>query len=365
MIQARSQSYIYKYSRNFAQNQHRHRGFARIDIETAGGTSENHAWSGIYLHTVEDAWVRDCTILHFGHSGVYTMPQRASRFSTAGRSIRCRSSAASGTMVQRIQRIAIDSFPKLPRQFWAAQLCIERQQPRFGNCVSGLPHRKAHTLPAKGIAAGARGLLYDNHRELDGPRSGYNPRRIGLYNRGYFGTSHGWSAAHSITWNCDVNGAEIHVQQPPTAQNYAIGCAGYITGQKPPNSFAEPEGYIEGSNQPGLNPRSLFVAQLAERGGVLTVIGEDQGQSNPLIPEETELYQNYPNPFNPTTTLSFPVAKNRRRAIAGVRCNRQARQTLVDGIKSTGFHSVVWEAADMSSGIYFYRLNSTATQPNP
>ena len=36
------------------------------------------------------------------------------------------------------------------------------------------------------------GLLFDNLIELDGPRPGVNPRLLGLYNRGYYGTSHGW-----------------------------------------------------------------------------------------------------------------------------------------------------------------------------
>ncbi|MCB0265257.1 MAG: T9SS type A sorting domain-containing protein [Calditrichaeota bacterium] len=359
LIRALSQSYIYKYSRNLLKTNIGIEDL-RIDIETAGGTDENHAWSGIYLHTVEDAWVRDCTILHFGHSGVYT--NTATRVTVYN----CRA-LDPVSLIDGERRYNFNAYS-------ASQLIL------FQNChasfgrhsyVSNGNSRASGIVfldcTSEGAYAGSeghrrwsQGLLYDNHRELDGPRSGYNPRRIGLYNRGYFGTSHGWSAAHSITWNCDVNGAEIHVQQPPTAQNYAIGCAGYITGQKPPNSFAEPEGYIEGSNQPGLNPRSLFVAQLAERGGVLTGIDEDQGQSNPLIPEETELYQNYPNPFNPTTTLSFRLPKTDVVQLQVFDVTGRLVQTLVDGIKSTGLHSVIWEAADMSSGIYYYRLNSTA-----
>jgi hypothetical protein len=59
-------------------------------------------------------------------------------------------------------------------------------------------------------------------------------------------------------------GRTLVVQKPPTAQNYAIGCFGTITGNGP---FAGSAGYIEGSNTDGLLPRSLYLEQLAQRLG--------------------------------------------------------------------------------------------------
>jgi hypothetical protein len=88
---------------------------------------------------------------------------------------------------------------------------------------------------------------------------------IRLYNRGDYGTSHGWAAAHSVAWACDVTPrGRLVVQAPPTAQNYAIGCSGQILGKGP---YPGAPGFIEGSNRPGLEPRSLYDAQLAERLG--------------------------------------------------------------------------------------------------
>ncbi|NEE02439.1 CBM96 family carbohydrate-binding protein [Phytoactinopolyspora halotolerans] len=54
----------------------------------------------------------------------------------------------------------------------------------------------------------------------------------------------------------------IVVQQPPTAQNWAIGCAGTVTGV---GAFDHPPGKIEGANQPGLTPASLYRAQRQQR----------------------------------------------------------------------------------------------------
>jgi hypothetical protein len=93
---------------------------------------------------------------------------------------------------------------------------------------------------------------------------------MGLYNRGDMGTAHGWSAAHSVAWNGDMAGKTLVVQKPPTAQNYAIGCFGNVTGTGP---FTQPAGHIEGTGRRGLTPKSLFQAQLADRLGLYAAEG--------------------------------------------------------------------------------------------
>jgi hypothetical protein len=108
------------------------------------------------------------------------------------------------------------------------------------------------------------GLLYDNIVESEPAKAGLVV--LGLYNRGDYGTSHGWSSVHSVAWNYDTGEQGVGViQKPPTAQNYAIGGAGTFSGEKPPAPFDQPEGYIEGTGQPGLVPESLYERQLAER----------------------------------------------------------------------------------------------------
>src|SRR5262249_2470155 len=42
----------------------------RIDIVTAGGEDENHAWTALYVQGAQDSWVRGVTTLHFGYAGV-------------------------------------------------------------------------------------------------------------------------------------------------------------------------------------------------------------------------------------------------------------------------------------------------------
>ncbi|MBL1214872.1 MAG: T9SS type A sorting domain-containing protein [Ignavibacteriae bacterium] len=84
---------------------------------------------------------------------------------------------------------------------------------------------------------------------------------------------------------------------------------------------------------------------------------EDENESN-MIVEEYALNQNYPNPFNPSTTLSFtlPEAGNVNLTIYDLLGQKVA--TLIDDNMSAGYHSAVFNAKNLPSGIYIYRLIS-------
>lgn len=74
------------------------------------------------------------------------------------------------------------------------------------------------------------------------------------------------------------------------------------------------------------------------------------------LPGEFALDQNYPNPFNPATTISFdlPSASAVTLTIYDVLGREVA--TLVDDTRRAGHHTVVWNAGNAASGVYFYRL---------
>lgn len=76
------------------------------------------------------------------------------------------------------------------------------------------------------------------------------------------------------------------------------------------------------------------------------------------LPAELTLNQNYPNPFNPSTNISYTIP---RRSLVKLKVFNSVGQevaTIVDGIQSSGNHSVSWDASSVSSGIYFYQLIS-------
>ncbi|HEX7356549.1 MAG TPA: T9SS type A sorting domain-containing protein [Ignavibacteriaceae bacterium] len=68
------------------------------------------------------------------------------------------------------------------------------------------------------------------------------------------------------------------------------------------------------------------------------------------------LEQNYPNPFNPSTKINYGLKKsgNVEITVYNVLGNKVA--TLVNGYKSAGMHSVDFNAANLASGIYFYKI---------
>jgi len=85
--------------------------------------------------------------------------------------------------------------------------------------------------------------------------------------------------------------------------------------------------------------------------------------TGPSLPTEFGLDQNYPNPFNPTTKLSFALPTNAHVQLTVYNVLGQAVRTLVDEDMAAGTHEVTWngrnsEGTQVSSGIYFYRINA-------
>ncbi len=88
--------------------------------------------------------------------------------------------------------------------------------------------------------------------------------------------------------------------------------------------------------------------------GIEAAVGDRPGE----LPERYELSQNHPNPFNPTTTIEFsiPQAGNVELAVFNVLGSEVAR--LAEGAMERGRHSVTFDASQLGSGIYFYRLTA-------
>ena len=76
------------------------------------------------------------------------------------------------------------------------------------------------------------------------------------------------------------------------------------------------------------------------------------------IPNSYSLNQNYPNPFNPTTTIKFgvPTSEVVRLTVYDI-LGREVR-TLVNELKSAGTYEVSFDASALSSGVYFYKLET-------
>ncbi len=86
-------------------------------------------------------------------------------------------------------------------------------------------------------------------------------------------------------------------------------------------------------------------------------MGTSQENSDFDIPASAQLLQNYPNPFNPETVIRFELenAQNVRLSVFD-QLGREVA-VLVNGRKSQGLHSANFNASNLSSGLYFYRLD--------
>ena len=85
------------------------------------------------------------------------------------------------------------------------------------------------------------------------------------------------------------------------------------------------------------------------------VVINDQGVS---IPEVFALSQNYPNPFNARTRINFQLPNPGRVTITAYDLGGRQVEVLLDSYKEAGYHTVNWNAGDLPSGMYFYRLTS-------
>jgi hypothetical protein len=97
------------------------------------------------------------------------------------------------------------------------------------------------------------------------------------------------------------------------------------------------------------------------------VTGVDHSLAPPPVAGHFVLEQNYPNPFNPITAIGYQIAGNGDRGpLAGhVRLavyDVLGREValLVNEVQEAGLHEVQWDARNVASGVYYYRLSAGA-----
>ena len=80
-----------------------------------------------------------------------------------------------------------------------------------------------------------------------------------------------------------------------------------------------------------------------------------------LMPGEFRLAQNYPNPFNPSTTIGFELSETTQVMLSIYSIDGRLITTLVNELRSAGSHTIPFNAAGLSSGVYVYRMQTPTT----
>jgi hypothetical protein len=125
--------------------------------------------------------------------------------------------------------------------------------------------------------------------------------------------------------------------------------SGYSLIRKPDRIFEDP------------NDPTCWCASQKIHGnpGAFDVVGsvDAKGNNHPI---SFQLYQNYPNPFNPSTTISFSIPSKSFVTLKVYDLIGRELATLVSEELPAGNHSRQWIATGLSSGVYFYRLQTAS-----
>jgi plastocyanin len=97
--------------------------------------------------------------------------------------------------------------------------------------------------------------------------------------------------------------------------------------------------------------------------GIIRVNSSTGVKDNVSQPDRFLVEQNYPNPFNPTTTIRYTIPQNGLVTVKVFNILGKELATVVHGVESAGSHEIQFDAANLTSGIYFYRIqNGNFTQ---
>ncbi|WP_174501615.1 peptidoglycan-binding protein [Streptacidiphilus melanogenes] len=199
---------------------------------------------------VQDSWVHDVTGEHFGQDGVTGLGPQSRRITvlhtaTLDMLVNDATSARSDGYTLEGQQNLIQDCLVTASKIHAFTTEAHQSGPNvYSRCTARLTQT---AYDAGGHQRWGSGTLYDQVTVAG---------TLLLVNNGSRGTGHGWSDANSTAWNCATTlGYEI--QAPPTANNWAFGCAGKLL----PGS----NGQVAGGGKTVL-PASLYDEQLRERG---------------------------------------------------------------------------------------------------
>jgi len=97
---------------------------------------------------------------------------------------------------------------------------------------------------------------------------------------------------------------------------------------------------------------------ISYEGGSLLIPTSIEEPSPEEIPTEFAMFQNYPNPFNPSTTIRYDVPEKAQVTVKIYDLMGREVAELVNDQHTAGAYTIVWNARDFASGVYYYRMTA-------
>jgi hypothetical protein len=164
----------------------------------------------------------------------------------------------------------------------------------------------------------------------------------------------GWPTPQDTVF---VNPAVLTIPLSESLRNF---CAKYNIDDKQLAFFYDKGGSIttDGIKTDTANGNLIVTIQHFSRfgGSGRTKLTDVSDRNNNVLLKEFRLEQNYPNPFNPTTNISYNLPKEGFVSMKVYNTIGAEVMTLVSGSQKAGAHEVVFNAANLTSGVYFYTL---------
>ena len=145
-----------------------------------------------------------------------------------------------------------------------------------------------------------------------------------------------------------------------------INNSGFEIERKSGNENWEKIGFVKGNNKPSeynFEDRNLKTGKYSYRLKQIDYNGNyEYFELKDLIditpPGNFGLSQNYPNPFNSKTVINWQIPKPAFVSIKIYDIKGSEVNTIINGYKEAGYHSTIFDASGLSSGVYYYRMIS-------
>jgi hypothetical protein len=168
----------------------------------------------------------------------------------------------------------------------------------------------------------------------------------------------------SFTANVNTNGEVVLNWETASETNNQM----FEIERKAENTGFITIGYVEGAGTTTELQEYSYVDRTADAGKYFYRLKQIDFQGTYEYSDEIEvdvngpltfaLEQNYPNPFNPTTNIKYSVPQSSYVKLAVYNLVGEEVTILVDGFTEAGFYEVTFNASNLPSGAYFYKLQS-------